>query len=113
MTQLPVSATMADFQTYIKNICIEKGWDKRTPLEKMLFLTEEVGELAKAIRKEHGVYGYDKPEDINHLAEELVDILNYVFDIANVYDVDLDTAFREKWEVNATRSWKGEYGKSA
>lgn len=113
MANLPKAASMADYQTYIQDICVERGWDKRTPLEKMLFLTEEVGELAKAVRKEHGTYGYDKPEDATHLAEELVDILNYVLDIANVYEVDLEEAFRHKWKLNEGRSWSGDYGKAA
>ena len=103
MTTLPKAAIMADYQTYIQKTCEERGWDKRTSLEKMLFLTEEVGELAKAIRKEHGTYGYDKPQDTDHLAEELVDVFNYVLDIANVYDIDLDKAFRDKWKVNESR----------
>ena len=98
MAHLPKAATMADYQTYIQKTCEERGWDKRTSLEKMLFLTEEVGELAKAVRKEYGTYGYDKPQDTTHLAEELV---------------DLDQAFRDKWNVNDTRDWTGDYGKAA
>lgn len=113
MAHLPKPATMADYQTYIQKTCEERGWDKRTSLEKMLFLTEEVGELAKAVRKEYGSYGYDKPQDATHLAEELVDVLNYVLDLANVYEVDLDKAFRAKWRVNETREWTGDYGKVA
>jgi NTP pyrophosphatase (non-canonical NTP hydrolase) len=70
----------------------------------MLFMTEEVGEVAKAIRKELGFDG-NKPENIDHLAEELVDVLNYVLDIANNYNVDLESAFRAKWIKNSTRTW--------
>lgn len=110
MAQLPKSATMADFQAYISEVCAERGWDKRTALEKMLFLTEEVGELAKAIRKEHGTYGYDKPATVDHLAEELVDIFNYLLDIANMHQIDMDAAFRAKWQTNAGRTWSGTHG---
>lgn len=112
MAQLNDRPALADFQTYIQKTCKERGWDKRTTLEKMLFLTEEVGELAKAVRKEYGTYGYDKPADISHLAEELVDVFNYVLDIANVYGVDLEDAFRAKWKTNENRSWTGSYGQS-
>lgn len=112
MAQLPDQPSLADFQTYIQKTCEERGWDKRTSLEKMLFLTEEVGELAKAVRKEYGQYGYDKPADISHLAEELVDVFNYLLDIANGYGVDLETAFRSKWHTTAKRSWTGDYGKT-
>jgi NTP pyrophosphatase (non-canonical NTP hydrolase) len=110
MAQLVQSAQMADYQAFITDVCIERGWDKRTILEKMLFLTEEVGELAKAIRKEAGTYGYKRPDSTDHLAEELVDAFNYILDIANVYQIDLEAAFRAKWEINASRSWEGTYG---
>ena len=112
MNNLPDQPTLADYQTYIKTVCEQRGWDKRTALEKMLFLTEEVGEVAKAIRKEHGTYGYDKPENTGHLAEELVDVFNYLLDLANMYDIDLATAFKDKWNVNKNRDWHGNYGKS-
>lgn len=98
------SASLADYQVFLKKICKEKGWDKRTDIEKMLFLTEEVGELAKSVRKEQGYHG-NLPDDINHLAEELVDVFNYVLDIANVYEVDLHDAFVKKWKINMVRTW--------
>ena len=104
MTTLPQQPTMADYQTYIDTICKERGWDKRTALEKMLFMTEEVGEVAKALRKELG-YDGSKPETIDHLSDELVDVVNYVIDIANMHGIDLEAAFRAKWEKNATRTW--------
>lgn len=111
MVSLKQQPDLADIQAFIKQICIERGWNERTPLEKMLFLTEEVGELAKAIRKESGIYGYKKPDDIEHLAEELIDVFNYVIDIANLYDVNMEEAFRAKWAKNSTRSWATESGK--
>lgn len=113
MATLADKPLLSDFQKFIADSCKERGWDKRTSLEKMLFLTEEVGELAKAIRKELGTYGYEKPEDTEHLAEELVDVFNYLIDIANVYDVDMEQAFRAKWRKTATRTWHGEYGNSS
>jgi NTP pyrophosphatase (non-canonical NTP hydrolase) len=72
----------------------------------MLFLTEEIGEIAKAVRKEHGTYGYNKPETSDHLAEELADAFNYILDLANHYDIDMEEAFRKKWQKNATRTWE-------
>ena|ERR1700712_2816119 len=99
-------STLADYQTYIKTICEERGWDERTDIEKMLFLTEEVGEVAKEIRKHAGIYGYKTPETTDGLGEELVDVLNYILDIANVYNIDLTHAFQRKWETNSTRIWE-------
>lgn len=95
MATLPSQPTMADFQTYIKDVCHERGWDERPILEKMLFLSEEVGEVARAIRKELQIAKNEpKPATTDHLAEELVDVLNYVLDIANEYNIELEAAFR-------------------
>lgn len=105
MKKLHKSASLADYQSYIKIICEEKGWNKRSDIEKMLFLTEEVGELAKAVRKEHGGFGYQTPETKEHLEEELVDVFNYVLDIANTHEVNLHEAFVKKWERNERRLW--------
>lgn len=99
-------APLQAYQQFIQDICRERGWDKRTPEEKMLFLTEEVGELAKEVRKHAGKYGYAKPDSSKELGHELVDIFNFVLDLANAYDVDLATAFAEKWEYNHTRTWQ-------
>jgi NTP pyrophosphatase (non-canonical NTP hydrolase) len=97
--------TLEEVQSFIKETCKERGWDKRPVEHKMLLLTEEVGEVAKALRKELQV-GSPKPDNTDHLAEELIDVLNYLADIANEYDIDLDQAFRNKWQKNATRSWE-------
>lgn len=106
MAQLPEQPQLADFQAFIKTACQERGWDKRNTLEKMLFLTEEVGELAKAVRKESGSMGYHKPANTAHLEEEVVDVFNFLLDIANDFSVDLEQAFRDKWQRTATRTWE-------
>lgn len=67
-------------------------------------MCEEVGEVAKAVRKELGLSA-QKPETNEHLAEELVDVLNFIFDIANHYSINLDEAFQAKWHKNESRSW--------
>ena len=37
------------------------------------------------------------------IEEELSDVLYYVLMIANTYDIDMETCFRIKEELNATR----------
>lgn len=113
MPVLNKQPTMADFQQFIEQICLDRGWDKRTVVEKMLFLTEEVGELARSIRNDAGIYGHEKPTSTDHIAEELVDILNYVLDISNMYQIDLESAFRKKWKINSKRRWHGSYGEQS
>lgn len=104
MADMPQTLTLQNFQQFIADEGQERGWDKRPVQDKMLLMTEEVGEVAKALRKELKM-GAEKPENTDHLAEELVDVMNYIADIANDFDIDLDQAFRAKWQKNATRTW--------
>jgi NTP pyrophosphatase (non-canonical NTP hydrolase) len=104
MATLKSQHTLADLQQFIASFVHEKGWENRTAVELMLMLTEEVGEVAKAVRKEAEL-GYEKPTTTDHLAEELVDVLNLTVDIANRFDIDLEKAFHAKWQKNFTRKW--------
>lgn len=95
-----------ELQAFIADVCAKRGWDKRTSLEKMLFLTEEIGEIAKEVRKHEGKYGYPKPDTTDELASELIDALNYLLDLANMYDIDLSEAFHKNWQKNSVRVWE-------
>jgi len=107
MAELKKNATLPDYQEYIKNVCIERGWDKNNPLEIFLLFSEEVGELAKAIRNRLKLYHEEgKIQSQDELPHELADIFNYLIDIANCFNIDLETAIREKEELNAKRSWQ-------
>ena len=72
----------------------------------MCALTEEVGELAKAIRKTQGLYQEKARQKHLELEEEFADVLSYLLDLANYFQVDLETAFREKEQINANRTWE-------
>ncbi len=106
MAALPAHPTLPELQQYMDEICKERGWTKDSYAEKFLLFTEEVGELAKAIRKTQGLYQEKaKPKHLE-LEEEFADVLSYLLDLANYFQVDLKTAFREKERVNSTRKWK-------
>lgn len=106
MTELPENPTVADMQKFVAARCKERGWDERTDIERLMFLTEEMGEVAKEVRRISGKYGYKHPGTTEHLGEELVDVLNFVLDIANSNNIDLEQAFRAKWHAVSTRSWE-------
>ncbi|OGZ08277.1 MAG: RS21-C6 protein [Candidatus Lloydbacteria bacterium RIFCSPHIGHO2_02_FULL_54_17] len=106
MATLKNNPTLADLQDHIAKVCAERGWDKNTHTEKFLLFVEEVGELAKEIRNTTGLHA-KKPEGEAHqaLEAEFADTLNYLLDLANTFNVDLETAYREKHRVNETRKW--------
>lgn len=60
---------------------------KRGPTATMLWLVEEVGELAEAVRR----------DDRENLREELADCFAWVGALANLYDIDLEEVFLEKY----------------
>jgi NTP pyrophosphatase (non-canonical NTP hydrolase) len=106
MAYLPEHPTLNDLQKYLDEVCKERGWVKDTYAEKFLLFTEEVGELAKAIRKTAGLYDEEaKPKNIE-LEEEFADVLSYLLDLANYFQIDLEKAFREKEQVNESRTWE-------
>ena len=105
MAHLPEHPTLPEMQQYMDEICKERGWTKDSYAEKFLLFTEEVGELAKAIRKTQGLYQEKARQKHLELEEEFADVLSYVLDLANYFQVDLEKAFREKEQVNVARKW--------
>ncbi|WP_370574660.1 MazG nucleotide pyrophosphohydrolase domain-containing protein [Methanomethylovorans sp.] len=62
---------------------------KRGAAATMLWLVEEVGELAEAVRR----------NDTENIREELADCFAWVGALANLCDVDLELAFLEKYPL--------------
>jgi NTP pyrophosphatase (non-canonical NTP hydrolase) len=106
MADLPEHPTLPELQRYLDEVCKERGWTKDNYAEKFLLFTEEVGELAKAIRKRQGLYQEKARQKPLELEEEFADVLSYVLDLANYFQIDLEKAFREKERVNAARTWE-------
>ena len=106
MADLPTHPTLPELQAYIDQVCQERGWTKDSYAEKFLLFTEEIGELAKAIRNTQGLYQEKARQKRGELEEEFADVLSYLLDLANYFHVDLEQAFREKEQVNVARSWE-------
>ena len=106
MAQLPERPTLNDLQAYVAAVCEERGWTKDTPAEKFVLFVEEVGELAKAMRKAAGLYDEPAKQRTMPLEEEFADVLSYLLDLANCFEVDLEQVFRAKEQVNQSRTWK-------
>lgn len=106
MPILKENPTIQDVQKYVVELEEERGFSDQTSVEKCLLLGEEVGELFKAVRKYGTTLRTDSASHIGTIEEELADILIYLCTIANKYDIDLESAFREKEEHNKKRVWK-------
>lgn len=90
-----------EFQQWINQYYHERGWANLDIFIRIGFLSEETGEVARAIRALE--IGRDRPDeqDISfkegkkQLTEELGDVLGNVAIIANKYDIDFEEIFRE------------------
>lgn len=102
---LKKSPTLKDYQQYVIDLELARGFSKQTILQKCLMLGEEVGELFKAIRKTENVK-VDKNSKFGTIPEEIVDCFIFLLSISNKYGVDLEQAFRDKEEINKKREWK-------
>lgn len=102
---LKENPTLKDFQDYVKELELERGFEKQDVIQKCLLLGEEIGELFKAVRKMEAISIDKKNSKISTVEEELADILIYVCSIANRYKINLEIAFRNKEEINKTRIW--------
>lgn len=83
---MPQSPTFADFQQLIRDMYLEKDVARGVD-GTFMWLMEEVGELAAALRE--GTHAEQKGE--------FADVLAWLTTIANVVGVDLSEAVREKY----------------
>ena len=102
---LKENPTLQDFQKYVAEMIIERGFEKETIPELFMLLMEECGEFAKAVRKTQNIKSDKNSEDF-HVAEEAADVLIYLWDICNYLNIDLEEAFRKKEEKNKLRKWE-------
>ncbi len=86
---------------YLQNYIRQKDCHPELIKDYFLKLSEEVGELSRAIRKG---FKAQTCEDIKGtIDEELWDVIYYAIAIANVYDVDLEQVIKTKEKMNQSR----------
>ncbi|MFT5879229.1 MAG: NTP pyrophosphatase (non-canonical NTP hydrolase) [Moritella sp.] len=108
MPQLKKNPTLMDFQQYVSELEIERGFAEQNTETKCLLLGEEIGELFKAVRKAEGI-AIDPNSKVGEIGDELADVFIYICSIANRYDINLDQAFLQKEEVNKKRKWSTQH----
>ena len=116
MIELPPSASMREYQSYIHALEEQHGWLDVDLVHNCFLMGEEVGELFKAVRNleearlTSGADGKDSSEELSAIGEEIVDVFNYLLAIANRLEIDVEQAFRSKNERNQTRTWTATLG---
>lgn len=106
--KLSENNTLQEIQQYIKKVIEIRGFEKQEIEKTMLLLLEEVGELAKAIRKDATNMSIDKSK-INHynsIENEIADVFIVLSSICNKLNIDLYNAFKNKEKENIERNWR-------
>ena len=86
---------------YLQNYIKQKDYNPELLKDYFLKLSEEVGELSRAMRK--GLKAQDIENIKGTIDEELWDVIYYAIAIANLYDIDLEQVIKTKEEMNQIR----------
>lgn len=99
--------TLDELQSYFETVFQERGFDNQTTKDKILLLVEEVGELAKAIRKYEKIgIDYTRIENYNSIESEVADVMIVMISLCNLLDINIFDAIKEKEKINRGRVWK-------
>lgn len=108
-TQVVISQSVVEpgnglraLQLYYERAAGRRGWSGESAQDTLLLMTEEMGELARAVRKSVGL-ARDGDWEGQDVAEELADVQLYLVHLATVLGVDLAQAVTDKELVNAAR----------
>jgi NTP pyrophosphatase (non-canonical NTP hydrolase) len=91
------------FQYYYRRAAIQRGYHSEGPKECLLLMVEEVGELAREIRKRERLVRHGASTGSSE-SRELADIFLYVIHMANVLDIDLARVVQDKELINLQRA---------
>lgn len=90
------SLNIKEYQNWISDFYKRREWYKYDSFIRLNFLTEEVGELAQAVRRLE--IGRDRPDEekmdaiecLESITEELGDVLDNIFILADKYNISLE-----------------------
>ena len=90
------SGTIKHLQEYIDGKIKQRGFEDESLHERLLLLTEEIGELVKACRKISGM-NVDTGKKIKYkVGEEITDVINMIFCVAIKLNIDIEKEFYNK-----------------
>jgi NTP pyrophosphatase (non-canonical NTP hydrolase) len=89
-------------QRYYATVASRRGWAGESARDTMLLMTEELGELARAVRLAEGI-DQRRTDAGSNLAEELADVQLYLVHLANTLGIDLADAVTRKEAINSAR----------
>lgn len=104
--ELKANPTLQDFQQYVLKMKQERGFNTTDKFFECCLFAEECGEVISAVRKNSKNGSIGSGSVAGSVAEELADVFIYLCSLANMHNIDLEQAFRDKEEKNKHRIWK-------
>ena len=98
--------TIKHLQEYIAHKVRERGFEDESLHERLLLLTEELGELVHACRKISGMNVDQNREITDKVGEEVADVLNLIFAVGIKLGLDIEKEFIEKEKIVDQRVYK-------
>ena len=100
--------TLEEVQEYIRKVIEIRGFSNQSIEQAMLLLTEEIGELAKAIRKEKTTMSIDNNKIRNYdtIESEVADVFIVLCTICNKLNINLFSSLKDKEKENIEKIWK-------
>ena len=106
---------LREIQKKDKVFCEERGWDKFPPSLVLIHLYEELSEVGEYILYKDGYkksgLGNDKDAGYENLKREFGQILSLLMQLANSFDIDLESSFVSEFEIMQKRFGKEEWKK--
>ena len=105
---LKANNSISEIQEYIKKIDEIRGFSDQSIEQAMLMLTEEIGELAKSVRKDKTTMTIDnnKIKNYDSIESEVADVVIILCAICNKLIIDLFSSLKDKEKENIERNWK-------
>lgn len=94
-----VFATLYPVQLHYMETCVYRGWNKESPTQCALLLSEEVGELARCVRKTTGMKRSDGYDGID-TEKEVGDVFLSLVALANSLKINLADAVTHAEKIN-------------
>ncbi len=95
---------ISEFQDLISDLFLDRDMERGIN-KTFLHFIEEIGELSEALR--HYLAGKDNYDlslkNINHVGEEIADVIAWVSSLANLLEIDLEKALFEKYPNKCTK----------
>lgn len=96
---------LQDFQQYVKNMVVERGFINDTPNKVFILINKEIGKLAQAMRSTWGNENNITAEQSAAIQEAIADVFIYLLELSDMYGISLEDAFRHREEVNKKREF--------